>query len=562
MNALAQTLRHLGPVRLATMAAVAIGLVGFFIFFTSRLTSPALTLFYSDLAVSDSAQIVNRLESLNIPFELRGDGSQIFVPEDQVLRLRMNMASEGLPNGGSVGYELFDQSGGLGSTSFVQQLNQVRALEGELARTITSLARIQSARVHLVLPKREVFSRDRQEPTASIVIKLNGGSLGASQVLAIQHLVSTAVPALNPNRISIIDSRGNLLARGGDSDETNLSALNTDEMRASFEARLARTVERLLERSVGAGSVHAEVSAEINFDRLTTNEEIYDPDGQVVRSTQSVEEGESTTDTAQSQEGISVANNLPNSGAGDETESRSASASNRAEETVNFEISRTIKTLVRETGVVQRLSVAVLINGTFDAEETYIPRSEEELAQFVALVRSAIGYEEARGDSVEVVNLRFTVPEVEFEELAEAGLFGFSKQDIFRIVEMLVLGVVAILIILMVVRPVVNRILEAAPSGNANQPGGQNLLTHSGAQPGPPQIAADGTAPSNGIEGADNPQMQLPPAQAESALDEMINLSSVEGKVRSSSINRVAEIVDNHPDETVSILRGWMHQES
>jgi len=544
------------------MAAVAIGLVGFFIFFTSRLTTPALTLFYSDLAVTDSAQIISRLESLNVPFELRGDGSQIYVPEEQVLRLRMSMAAEGLPNGGSVGYELFDQSSGIGTTSFVQQLNSARALEGELARTITSLARIQSARVHLVLPKREVFSRDRQEPTASIVVKLAGGSLLASQVLAIQHLVSTAVPALDPNRISIIDSRGNLLARGGDSDETSLSALNAEEMRANFEARLARTVERLLERSVGSGSVHAEVSAEINFDRLTTNEEIYDPDGQVARSTQSVEEGESTSDTAATQEGVSVTNNLPVDGAGDESESRSASASNRTEETVNFEISRTIKTLVRETGVVQRLSVAVMINGTFDADQNYVPRTEEELAQFVALVRSAIGYSETRGDSVEVVNLRFTVPEIADEIPVETALFGFSKQDIFRIVEMLVLGVVAILIILMVVRPVVNRILEAAPQGNANPPDGHNLLTHSAAQPGTPQIAADGTPVPAGTEAGGNPQMQLPPSPVESALDEMINLSSVEGKVRSSSISRVAEIVDNHPDETVSILRGWMLQES
>jgi len=539
------------------MAAVAVGLVGFFVFFTSRLTTPELTLFYTDLAVSDSAQIVSRLESQNIPFELRGDGSQIYVPQDQVLRLRMNMAAEGLPSGGSVGYELFDQSNGLGSTSFVQQLNSARALEGELGRTITSLARIQSARVHLVIPKREVFSRERQEPTATVVVKLRGAGLPASQVLAIQHLVATAVPGLDPNRISIIDSRGSLLARGGDSDETSLSALNAQEMRANYEARLARTVERLLERSVGQGSVRAEVSAQINFDRLTTNEEIYDPDGQVVRSTQNVDEGESSSEAAQTLEGVTVANSLPTAGAGDETESRSSSAANRSEETVNFEISRTLRTLVRETGEVRRLSVAVLVNGTFAQDGTYVARSEEELEQFVALVRSAIGYDEARGDTVEVVNLRFIAPDVDFEEPLETGLFGFSKQDIFRIVEMLVLGVVAILIILMVVRPVVNRILEAAPSPGNNNAEGQNLLTHGNqAQLTPSE---GGTA---AVEGDDNAQMQLPQPPQESALDEMIKISSVEGKVRSSSVNRVAEIVDNNPDETVSILRGWMLQES
>lgn len=177
MNSFFQMLRQLGPARLLTMGVVTVGLVVFFMFMTSRLTTPELSLLYSDLAIEDAGEIAGRLESMDVPYELRGDGRQVYVPASDVLRLRMLMASEGLPNGGSVGYELFDKSDGIGTTSFVQQLNHLRALEGELSRTIAAISQVQTARVHLVLPRRELFSRTRQEPSASIVLKLRGPGL-------------------------------------------------------------------------------------------------------------------------------------------------------------------------------------------------------------------------------------------------------------------------------------------------------------------------------------------------------------------------------------------------
>lgn len=552
MNALFQTLQRLGPVRLFMMGLVAAGLTGFFFFATARLTTPNLSLLFSELSVEDSSRIVARLDAQNVPFELRGDGTQIFVPEDQVLRLRMSLVADGLPNGGSVGYEVFDDADRFGTTSFVQQLNQVRALEGELARTISSLSQVQSARVHLVMPRREVFSRDQQTASASVILRLRSAGLAAAQVQAVQQLVATAVPGLNPNAISIVDSRGTLLARSGDGD--SLSATNAQEMRQTVEGRLARTIEELLERSVGIGGVRAEVSAEIDFDRLTTNEEIFDPDGQVVRSTQSVESAENNQESSQ-QDSVSVANNLPQAqDAGEESESRSASAANRSEETVNFEISRTVRTLERETGIVRRLSVAVLIDGNTTPEGEYVARTETEMEQYVALVKSAIGYDGERGDVVEVVNLQFAEPEFVDEIAAEAGLLGFSKQDLFRIAETLVLGVVAILVVLLVVRPIINRILDSIPAADPAAAGGNLLTDQSG---GTPQLT-----PPDGAAAEGNPQMQLPPAAEPNPLEEMINVSSVEGDVRASSIKRVIDLVDNHPDETVNIIRNWMFQET
>ncbi len=309
MNPFIQTIRSLGPARLAGMGAVAVGIVAFFLYLTTQLTSPNLALLYGELSADDSVKIVNRLDSMNVPYTQEEGGTRILVPANQVPRLRMAMAAEGLPNGGSVGYELFDQSDLLGTTSFLQNLNHVRAVEGELARTISSLAQIQAARVHLVMPRRELFSREHREPTASIAVRVRA-ALRTSQVEAIQHLVAAAVPGLTPGRVSIIDDKGTLLARG-DETEDGAPARSAESSRREYERALARSVETLLEQSVGIGKVRAEVSLEMDFDRVTTSEERFDPDGQVVRSTVTEEEAEERAE-ADANPAVTVGNNIPN----------------------------------------------------------------------------------------------------------------------------------------------------------------------------------------------------------------------------------------------------------
>ena len=495
--------------------------------------------------------------SQSITYELRGGGTQIFVPQSDVARVRIAMASDGLPNGGSVGYELFDDSSTLGTTNFVQRVNHSRALEGELSRTIAAIRQVKSARIHLVLPRREVFSRDQQEPTATVVLQLNGSVLQPSQVVAIQHLVATAVPGLQPTRISVIDNNGRLLARGGDNDEDAFSASNGEEARQRYESRLARAIEKLLERSVGIGAVRAEVSADIDFDRVTISDETYDPDGQVARSTQTVEQEDDSAD-ADPNNLVSVANNLPDAAVLDSSQSStSSSSSRRIEETVNFEISRKVTTQVRETANVKRLTVAVLVDGAVDSEGTYAPRTPEELAQYDALVKSAIGYEEARGDVVEIVNLQFVPLSVEDTEIVEAGFLGLSKADLFRIAEMLVLGIVAVLVILLVVRPLITRAFDIAATANPMAVPG---MLPAGASTGPQgQLAPPAAAGAQALP--DGSQM---PVGAEEAADFQpgIDISQVDGRVQASSMNQINQIIGKHPDETVAILRQWMYQES
>ena len=546
-----QTLRRLGPVRLAALGAVAVGLLGFFVFLTSRLSVEELTVLYSDLDGSDSGKIVSKLESLNVPFELSPDGTRIRVPASRAARLRMEMAQEGLPSGGSIGYEIFDKSSVLGTTSFAQRINHLRALEGELARSIRTLAPVQAARVHLVLPKREAFSRETEDPSASIILNMRGANqLSRGQVLSIQHLVAAAVPKLSPSRISVIDDRGNLLARGSAGQDTGaLSAQTAEELRTTHERRMARTIEELVERSVGLGRVRAEVAVEMDFDRVTTNSETFDPDKQVVRSTQTINEANESQDGDKT---VSVANNLPDRNAATEKGPQRSNKSNRAEETINYEVSKTIKTHVREGGVIRRVSAAVLVDGRYvndgSGNLNYEPRNADELTKLGALVKSAIGFDDGRGDKVEVVNLQFAKQDDASLGLDSDGALGLAKSDWFRVAELATLGVVAILILLLVVRPLLGRLLETPKP--VEQTPEQALLAGGLPLPalaGPAGATAPAATDENGA-----------PIEDES----MVDIAQVAGLVKASAVKQVGQIIDQHPDEAIGLLRHWMHQES
>jgi flagellar M-ring protein FliF len=542
-------------VRLAAMGIVGLAFIGFFVYLATRLSSPEFSLLYRELESADGGAIVRKLDELKVPYQASADGTTISVPSDQVGRLRMVMAEAGLPSGGSLGYEIFDKPEGFGTTSFIQNINHLRALEGELARTVGTLAGIQQARVHLVLPKREMFSRTRQAATASVFLRLRpGAQIGREQIAAIQHLLAAAVPELEPSQVSIVDDRGSLLARGMGADSRELLMATADEKRLAFEQRTTRTIEDLLSRTLGYGKVRAEVSAELDFDRVVTNSEIFDPDSQVVRSTQTVEESNQSNER-DALDAVTVANNLPTAeddalGSGAQAENRS----NRTEETVNYEISKTIREHVRETGQVRRLSVAVLVDGiynrTAEGETEYQARPPEELAQIEALVRSAVGADPARGDTIEVVNMRFATPEAEFADAGDTTILGMAREDVFRIAEMVVLAVVAMLVILLVIRPLMARAFERAQEVSPEDEAERLLTDQSTAQPqlmGPGALAQD---------------LALEEAAMGEELEQMIDINRVEGRVRASSMRKVGEIVDKHPEEAVSIIRNWLYQET
>ncbi len=551
MNAFIQTLRNLGPMRLGAIALVAFSLLGFFGFITSRISSSPMALLYNELDAQDAGTIAQKLDALKIPYEVAPNGGMIRVPGEQVGKVRMLMAAEGLPKGGSIGYEIFDQKEGFGTTSFVQNINHLRALEGELARTISTMGSIQSARVHLVLPQRELFSHGTQTATASVFLKTrSGAALAREQIASIQHLIAAAVPQLQPTQISIVDDKGNLLARPSDGAAGGgVGTDNQDELRAHYEQTQARKIEDLLARTLGFGKVRAQVSADLDFDRITTSSEIFDPESQVVRSQQSTTEDSSASDGGSGS--VSLTNNLPGGQAAGGGEG--ANKTNRAEETINYEINKTVRSQVRESGQVKRLSVAVVVDGTTttaaDGAKTYQPRTTAELDQIKALVRSAVNYDATRGDTVEVINMPFTQGESGETDAASSDLImGMPKLDLLRIAETLLLAFIGLMVVLLVVRPILKRLFESA--GNL---GGDNryLASDNGA-------TAQLAPPS---QGAYAQNLQSEPEE-DSEIEKMIDISRVEGRVKASSLRKVGEIVDKHPEEAVSILRNWIYQES
>jgi flagellar M-ring protein FliF len=307
VNGLIEFVKTLGPARIAAMGAATAILIGFFAFVIMRFSQPTMAPLFTELTLDDSGRIVKELDTQGIPYELRGDGATVLVPKTQVTRLRMRLAETGLPRGGSVGYEIFDKSDTLGTTSFVQNVNHLRALEGELARTIRSLDRVAAARVHLVVPERQLFARDKQEPSAAIVLKLRG-ALDASQVRAIRHLAASAVKGLKPERISIVNEQGQLLADGA-GDEGNAVASGLDDRHAAFERKLREQIESIVISVVGPGHARVQVSAEVDYSRIQQTSDIFDPESKVVRSTQTREESALTGGNDDG--GVSVGNEVP-----------------------------------------------------------------------------------------------------------------------------------------------------------------------------------------------------------------------------------------------------------
>ncbi len=562
------TLRTLGPARLLAIGVVMIGLLGFFAYITERLTTAQMALLYGGLDAQDSSDVIAKLDGLNIPYKLVGDGTSILVPEAEVARLRMMMAEEGLPSGGTMGYEIFDQTDAFGTTSFVQNINRVRALEGELSRTIRSINKVAAARVHLVLPQRKLFDREALNATASIVLRTRGGPLSRSQVQAIQNLVAAAVPSLGPNQVSIVDENGKLLASVNAEEGADGMMNSLQDRQLEYENRLKSQLEKLLANYVGPGKAQVEVSVEIDFDRVTTNAEIFDPDLQVVLSIQTVEESEQSRDQSRSSGDVSVAGNLPDA---DIVAVGASSSNTRTEETTNFENSKTVRTEIHEAGQIKKLSVAVLIDGTYETGEdgasSYIPRTQEELDQLAALVRSAVGFDAARGDVVEIVNLPFAIPEVAEIEEIDSGFLGMNldKADIFKAAELVVFLLVGSLMILFVGRPFISRLFSPGVGRVAASAGGVPVRIKDGTQ-GTPALPSPGADASQGspeaaqamltMEDAPSPPLEIPRSNIESLID----VAQIDGQIQQSAVKKVGEIVEKHPDEAAAILRSWLHE--
>lgn len=555
MEPLINTLKSFGKIRLAIMATVAVGLIAAFALIAIKASSPALSPLYTNLAPEDSAKIASELGKLGVPYDVDANGSVIRVPSERVLRLRMTMAQVGLPSNGSVvGYEIFDKSETFGSSNFVLNVNMLRALEGELARTIGSFNQVESARVHLVVPKRELFTREKQDPSASVALKLRGAQeLSKQEVAAITNFVAAAVPGLKPSHVTVVDNNGRLLARGDGQDTVGAIATATEEYRVAYENRTREMIEELIGKIVGPGKVKVQVAADINFDRVVIDSEKFDPEGQVARSVQSTSGTENSSEN-EGKDSVTVANQLPGAQNGGHGGSTSKRNNEKSDEITNYEISKVTQKQVKEGGSINRLSLAVLVDGTYTEDATgkkvYSPRSDEELKRLETLVRSAIVFDEKRGDTVQVVNMPFTQTE---EVTATENFLDVFKHQMEGIIQTLIIAGVAVLAILLVLRPAILHLMkhtapaERGEEGLAAIGGATDLMRLPSGVAGLSGGSAAGAFAGTGGEEED---------------DGLIDLENVKGRLKSSTVKKVMDAVDKNPDETMGVVRQWMIKEA
>lgn len=421
------------------------------------LNQPDYRVLYSRLYPEDAASVVQMLQKDNVKYKLTENGSTIQVPADQVYDLRLKVAGEGKVHGQGIGFEIFDEVK-VGQTDFVQRINYQRALQGELARTISEFPQVDRARVHLVLPHKTLFIEEQSEPSASVVLKLKQGEkLKPEEVTGIVNLVSMAVEDLSPDRITVADTKGDIIYSPKESEALSTTQL---EQKMSVERALELRIEQMLSPLYGPGRVIAKVNADLDFSRTTTHKEEYDPESAVVRSEQRSEESQ------QGAANLGAGVDQPNFRGEGPSDAVSNQQATRETRTTNYEINKIEQEIVSPIGELDRLSVAVIVDGVYEdvmdangeptGEFSFTPRSAEEIARIRQLVSNAVGLDEIRGDSIEVSSISFGGPEMEIKpDLAQIVL-----EYVQRLGKPFLNGLLIFLFLVLVVRPVVMALIR------------------------------------------------------------------------------------------------------
>ncbi|MEG0232337.1 MAG: flagellar basal-body MS-ring/collar protein FliF [Hafnia sp.] len=461
-------------IALAVSAAAAISII---VAFTLWIQSPSYRVLFSNISDQDGGAIVTQLTQMNVPYRFDERGGAIMVPADKVYEARLQLAQQGLPKGGAIGFELLDQEK-FGISQFSEQVNFQRALEGELSRTIETIGSVRSARVHLAMPKPSLFVREEKQPTASVTVHLdNGRTMDAGQVSAISYLISSAVPGLNADHVTIVDQTGRLLSQKGDQVQQTSRLKYTSEVETDFQRR----IQAILTPIVGSQNVHAQVTAQIDF---TTHEQTAEqfqpnsaPEKMSIRSRQTsdAEQGGASSVggvpgalsnqpptpataplTQPAGTATPPAGNQPAAGAGNTPAATNAPATtipfnSNKDATTNYELDRTLTHIKRSTGSIERLSVAVVINHLQDKDGALVPLTKDQMAQVNALVKEAIGYSEARGDTLNIVNSAFSTAD---DEISPPLWKQPEMIDLFfAIIRYLLIGIVAFMLWRKAVQP-------------------------------------------------------------------------------------------------------------
>jgi flagellar M-ring protein FliF len=548
----------LGRQRLLVLGGTLAAMLLAILFGLGAVTSPDYSPLYRNLSLTAANSVEATLSSAGFNVQLSEDGTSVLVPREDMVRARMVLAETGIQIDGEPGWELFDESNGLAMNSFLQKVNKLRAMEGELARSIQTLDGVQSARVHLVLPEREPFARETPMPRASVVVRpVPGRSVSRKQANAIRNLVSSAVAELDLARVTVLSASGEtILAESPNGD----SQVTMQSNKVAIEDRLSREIQDILTARVGAGNARVHVNVELTTQREVIVEQSFNPEQQVVRSTENKTESQAGTENGGN---VGVENNIPAALA--EPNGGASSQRSKSGETVNYEIGNTRREIVREAGDVRRLSVAVLVNGIYNvdgSEVSYAERTPEELNRLAELVKTAVGFDTGRGDSVSVYSMRFMDYSMDVGEPVSLSMTEQLANNIVPIVRGLLALLLVGLILILGVRPMLRHLSE---SRDPELPAPDNADA----------IALDAKTPE-GTEGA-----ALPVPEGEAAPDpenikpvnafdpvsedgnhEYIETMGIRGNLLKARVDAIQKMADDKPDEVLRVLRSWLMTEA
>lgn len=567
MPELINNLLALGRQRLMILGGTAVALVAALLFGLSAVSSKDFTPLYKNLSLTATNSIETTLAGAGFDVQVSDDGVSVLVPREDLVRARMVLAETGVPVDGEAGWELFDDASGLTMNSFLQKVNRLRALEGELARSIQTLDGVQSARVHLVLPERDAFARETPVPRASVIVRsVPGRAVSRKQAMSIRNLIASAVAELDLTRVTVLSANGETILSETADGDGNVSIQSN---KFAIEERLGRDIEEILTARVGAGNARVRVNVELTTEREVIVEQSYDPDQQVVRSTENKSESQAGSENGGN---VGVENNIPEAladPAGGNTSQRSKSG-----ETINYEIGNTRREVIREAGEVRRVSVAVLVNGIYSvdgSDVSYAERGGEELNRLTELVKTAVGFDDKRGDQVSVDSLRFMDYSMDVGEPVSLSMMQRVAQNIVPIVRGLLALLIVALVVILGVRPVLRQL-------NATREDQDEITDESGAAvleaQGSEAVAAltDGNATATSAASAPGAAPSAAQAKPErvnvfdpgedDAPYEYIETMGIRGNLLKARVEAVQKMADDRPEDVLRVMRSWLLAEA
>lgn len=540
MEAIKNLVGQIGPKRLMLMGGVAFALLAALAFVATRGSDPQMGYLYTDLDPSAAATITEKLKAQNVEYQLSADGTSVMAPQDKLAELRMSLAGEKL--GGKIGYEVLDEEQPFGVSASRAKMNETRAVEGELSKSIQTIQNVSAARVHIVMPERAMFAAESRKATAAVTVKTKG-RLSSETIASIRYLVSSSVPELSPEAVSVVDQTGALLARAGEAGSAGGG--DADERQQAVEAKLREEVEALLEPIVGQGKVRAEVSAQIDRDQTREESNIFDPDKQVISRQVSVENGEQNSEQDAGAQTATVGNQLPEAqGQAPDGPNGSGkqSRSNQNSEDTTYDNSSTKTVTLRGPGKVTRLTVAVMVDGG----EKGLPQPQMQRLQ--RLVENAVGMDAERGDSVVVESMRFANDDSLADK--DSGFFSQLPMDrIWGLLQIIVIGVVGLIALKMLKPRIVPQPAMAALEG----PAGETPLSAQS-----PEMLALAERAADGDDDAMR-QLEVLNNGDQPLLDQEIALAQVDGRIKLSALKRIGDAIHASPPEAASVIRQWMN---